>query len=151
MLNYLPFAIPEMWGGLILIDSVHENQNSRLPPSIVSAGPSLGALRLFQIAAHLGIPRIADMPIGIASMNILPKNLRTEARAVAFRADMVDVIHDETAALPESFAQPKKAKDAAGQPSRLMCANGHHLNLCRFFHEQRCITEHFGTQFRSNN
>jgi len=106
---------PNQVAGLVLVDSVHEDQTARLPPSAGASGPPLGVLRLFQVAAHLGILRLADMPIGIASMGILPNDLQPAARAVAFKASLVDTIYQETAAVEQSLTELRTAKQAAGE------------------------------------
>lgn len=57
----------------------------------------------------------AGLPIGIASMGILPNDLQPAARAVAFKASLVDTIYQETAAVEQSLTELRTAKKAAGE------------------------------------
>ncbi len=98
--------------GLVLVDSAHEDQLSRMPPS----ASELRALDLFSVAARLGILRLAGMPIGEASMDFLPQDLRAPARAVGLRVSVVDAIRAETSALPASFAEVREAVAGRGKP-----------------------------------
>lgn len=106
------FRHPGDVAGLVLVDPAHEDMFARMPSS---ARPSLTDLRLYQLGAHLGILRLAGLPVGIAGMNVLPSALQRSADAVGYRADAVDAIVDETAALDRSFDEVRRARIAAGR------------------------------------
>jgi len=110
------FAIrhPDLVAGLVLVDPAHEDQISRLPPSMDPA-VELGPLKIFRWAARLGILRVAGMPVGEASMGILPPEQQAGGRAVGLRTEMVDTIYSEIEALPGSFAELREAVAAAGK------------------------------------
>jgi len=105
---------PDLVSGLVLVDSAHEDQISRLPPSMDPAA-ELRPLRIFRLAARLGVLRIAGLPVGEASMGILPPEQQAAGRAVGFRTAVVDTIYAEIEALPESFAEVREAVASAGK------------------------------------
>jgi pimeloyl-ACP methyl ester carboxylesterase len=102
--------------GLVLVDSAHEDQLTRMPASANPSASELRALDLFRVAARLGILRLAGMPIGEASMDFLPRELRAPARAAGLRVSVVDAIRAETSALPASFAEVREAVAGRGRP-----------------------------------
>ncbi len=59
--------------------------------------------------------RLAEMPVGIAGMNVLPPGLQQTATAIGYRTSAVDAIFADTAAVEESFAEVRQARVAAGQ------------------------------------
>lgn len=106
------FRYPGEVAGLVLVDPAHEDMFTRMPSS---ARPSLADLRLYQLGAHLGILRLAGLPVGIAGMNVLPPAQQPAAEAVGYRADAVDAIVNETAAIDRSFDEVRRARIAAGR------------------------------------
>lgn len=113
-LNVRLFALRylEEVAGLILVDPVHEDQFARM---ISAERPSIRSLRLFQLASRLGIMRLANMPIGIAGMNVLPPDLQAQATAIGFRTDGIDAIAAETADIELSFFEVREEKAALGK------------------------------------
>ena len=105
---------PGLVAGLVLVDPAHEDQVSRLPSSMDPAA-ELEALKIFRLAARLGLLRVAGMPVGEASMGILPPEQQAAARAVGFRTEVVDTILSEIEALPQSFTEVREAMAAAGK------------------------------------
>lgn len=115
-LRLLAGQAPNEVAGMVLVDSAHEEMFSRLPPS---AGISSGQIRivgLMRLAARLGILRLAEMPIGEGSADVLPEELIPMARAVGFRSSWIDAIYQELAATEESFAQVREALPRNGGP-----------------------------------
>jgi pimeloyl-ACP methyl ester carboxylesterase len=104
------YRYPEDVAGIVLVDPAHEDQFVRSP----SARPSLVPLRLFQLAARLGIMRLAGLPVDVAGMNVLPPDRQPAATAIGYRTNAVDAIAAETAAVEESFAEMRQARVAAG-------------------------------------
>jgi pimeloyl-ACP methyl ester carboxylesterase len=102
---------PDEVAGLVLVDPAHEDQFARMS---ASTRPPLLMLRLFQVAAHLGILRLAGMPVDVAGMRVLPPDLQMAATAVGYRTDAVEAIVAETAALDQSLSQIRQARIAAG-------------------------------------
>ena len=105
---------PDLVSGLVLVDPAHEDQVSRLPPSMDPAA-ELGPLRIFRLAARLGVLRVAGMPVGEGSMGILPPEQQAAGRAVGLRTQVVDAIYAEIEALPGSFAEIREAVASAGK------------------------------------
>jgi pimeloyl-ACP methyl ester carboxylesterase len=105
------FRYPSEVAGLVLVDPAHEDQFARMS---ADKRPPMFPLRLFQIAARLGILRLAGMPVDIAGMNVLGPGLQPAANAVGYRADAVDAIVDETAALDVGFDEVRSARNAGG-------------------------------------
>jgi pimeloyl-ACP methyl ester carboxylesterase len=95
------FRHPEEVAGIVLVDPAHEDQFIRSP----SAKPNVMPLRLYQLASRLGLMRLAEMPVGIAGMNVLPPGLQQTATAIGYRTSAVDAIFADTAAVEESFAE----------------------------------------------
>lgn len=106
------FRYPEEVAGLVLVDPAHEDQFERTP---VPPLPSVWTLRLFQVASRLGVMRLADMPVDIAGMNVLPNELQAPALAVGLRSTAVDAIVAETAAIEQGFAEVRQARISAGE------------------------------------
>jgi len=75
----------------------------------------LGPLRIFRLAARLGVLRVTGLPVGEASMGILPPEQQAAGRAVGFRTAVVDAIYAEIEALPQSFAEVREAVASAGK------------------------------------
>jgi len=111
-LRLFAFRYPHEVAGLVLVDPAHEDQFDRTP---APPRPSVGPLRLFQVASRLGVLRLANMPIGIAGMNVLSGDLQEAATAVGFRADTVDAVVAETAAIEQSFETVRQARIDAGE------------------------------------
>jgi len=104
------YRYPDEVAAVVLVDPAHEDQFLRSP----SARPDLTPLRLFQLAARFGILRVADMPVGMAGMNVLPPDLQESAVAIGYRTSAVDAVVAETAAVETSFAEVRQARVAAG-------------------------------------
>ncbi len=107
---------PAQVAGMVLVDSAHEEMFSRLPPSVGISPAQIRMVGLFRLAARLGILRLAEMPIGEGSSDLLPEELIPMARAVGFRASWVDAIYQELAATEESFAEVREALPRNGGP-----------------------------------
>jgi pimeloyl-ACP methyl ester carboxylesterase len=105
------FRYPEDVAGLVLVDPAHEDQFIRSP----SAKPEALPLRLFQLASRLGLMRLADMPVDIAGMKVLPPDLQRTATAIGYRTSGVDAIFAETAAIDQSFREVRQARLSAGK------------------------------------
>ncbi len=90
--------------GMVLVDSAHEDQLARLPVSTMPSTGDVLALDLLRLSAHVGVPRLLDMPIGEASAGTLPAALRPMARAAGLRSAWFEAVFREIAALDRSFA-----------------------------------------------
>ncbi|HSP07266.1 MAG TPA: alpha/beta hydrolase [Acidobacteriota bacterium] len=105
------FQYPSDVAALVLVDPAHEDQTARMPES---TQPPMVTFRLFQAASRLGVLRLANLPVDIAGMNVLPETAQQQAAAVGFRTDAVDAIVSETAVVEQSFAEVRKARATMG-------------------------------------
>ena len=49
---------PDEVAGLVLVDSSHEEQSSRLPPAVLAASPGAFLFAFLEVAANLGVARV---------------------------------------------------------------------------------------------
>ena len=86
---------PEDVAGMVLLDSGHEEQFQRLPPSAGVSSEEKTAVTVMRVAARFGVLRLAGVALGEGSSDALPDSLRPAARAMGFRTAWVDAVRDE--------------------------------------------------------
>ena len=105
---------PEEVGGLVLVDPTHEAMNERLPSAKAEVETFQRTVRGFSFGARVGALRLLDMPLGEASSEWCPSELRPAARAVGFRTSWVDAIASEISALDASLSETAEAAALGG-------------------------------------
>ena len=79
--------------GLVLVDSSHEEQSSRIPPAVLAASPSASLFAVLEVAANLGVGRlfsVADQcrrALDGDSARRSPRDARADAR-IRFLAEI---------------------------------------------------------------
>lgn len=98
---------PDEVAGLVLVDAVHEDQWSRLPPAALQF--IQGVNRQQAVAAYLaplGLLRLMGIT---AAPSHLPDDVKSAAEAMGAHNKVWATLHEEAAGLPESGAELKAA------------------------------------------
>lgn len=117
-LNMRLYALryPGEVAGLVLVDSVHEDQDARLPASARLDPSFVKTLSLFRWGTRIGLPRVMNMPLGEGSSPLLPAELKPAARAAGFRNSWIDATYRETVGLEASYTEVRSARKARPDP-----------------------------------
>lgn len=99
---------PDETAGLVLVDSSHEDQFERLPPSFRASGAINFLMKSVPWLTRLGILRILDQPAGNVK-NYAPE-VQPLARSIGFKSKAHDAAAAEFQSLLESAAQVKAIK-----------------------------------------
>jgi pimeloyl-ACP methyl ester carboxylesterase len=109
--NARVFALrfPAEVAGMVLLDSGHEDQFARLPPSAGVTPQERRALGIFRVAVRVGLLRLFGVALGEGSADVLPDSLRPAARAMGFRTAWVDAVRNEVLNAVQAHAEARDA------------------------------------------
>jgi pimeloyl-ACP methyl ester carboxylesterase len=118
---------PDEVVGLVLVDSSHEDQQSRLPPAVLAANPGASLLTVLEVAGNLGVFRLFPSLLGIDERSMA--NLRAESPealgplgAFAAAPRSVATVADEMTRFEESAAQARNARAFGDLPLIVLSA-----------------------------
>lgn len=104
---------PDETAGLVLVDSSHEDQFERLPPSFRSPKWAEALMKAMPWLTRLGVLRMLDQPIGNVK-NYAPE-AQPLARGIGFQSNAYDGALAEYLSLLESAAQVRAVKTPGGK------------------------------------
>jgi pimeloyl-ACP methyl ester carboxylesterase len=100
---------PDEVAGMVLLDSGHEDQFARLPPSAGVTPQERRTLGILRVAVRLGLLRLNGVALGEGSSDQLPDSLRPAARAMGFRTAWVDAVRNEVLNAVQGYAEARDA------------------------------------------
>jgi pimeloyl-ACP methyl ester carboxylesterase len=118
---------PDEVVGLVLVDSSHEDQSSRLPAAVLASSPGASLFAVLEVAAHLGVGRL--FPSLTNADERSTASLRAEApevlgpmSAFGFSPRSAATVADEMKRFEESAAQVRNARVFGGLPLIVLSA-----------------------------
>jgi pimeloyl-ACP methyl ester carboxylesterase len=107
---------PNEVAGMVLLDSGHEDQFARLPPSAGVTPEELRSIAVARVAVRVGLLRLAGQALGEGSTDFLPDSLRPAARAMGFRTAWVDAVRNEVLNAVQAHAEARDAISHGPKP-----------------------------------
>jgi pimeloyl-ACP methyl ester carboxylesterase len=118
---------PDEVAGLVLVDSSHEEQWSRLPPAVIAASGSASLLDVLKVVANFGVGRM--FPSLTGADELATPSMRAEApevldalRALALSPRSLAITADEMRSLQDSAVQVRDSRAFGDLPLIVLSA-----------------------------